>query len=168
MARTVELSHTFPFSWEHYLDLHFGRDFINHVRNSVDVHEYRIELLETHEKRRTRTLMVAPNVTLSPMMRRLLRSKRISYLVTSTIRPNSRIIEWSVLPNVLIDKLTLRGELIGDELGPKKCRRTVRIEIDARILGIGGRIEQTLEESIHKSFADTRDLMIAYTQQHAA
>ena len=57
-----------------------------------------------------------------------------------------------VKPKSLASKMTITGELTTQPLSEKSCRRIYVPKVEARVLGVGGMIEQRLLDDIEKSY----------------
>jgi Protein of unknown function (DUF2505) len=57
-----------------------------------------------------------------------------------------------VKPRSLANKLTIQGELTTQRLSDRSCRRVYVARAEARVLGVGGMIEQRLLDDIEKSY----------------
>jgi uncharacterized protein DUF2505 len=57
-----------------------------------------------------------------------------------------------VKPRSLANKLTIQGELTTQHISDRSCRRVYVARADARVLGVGGMIEQRLLDDIEKSY----------------
>jgi hypothetical protein len=55
-------------------------------------------------------------------------------------------------PKSLANKLTIQGELSTEPISERSCRRIYVARADARVLGVGGMIEQRLLDEIEKSY----------------
>jgi hypothetical protein len=57
-----------------------------------------------------------------------------------------------VKPRSLANKLTIQGELTAQPISDRSCRRIYVPRVEARVLGVGGMIEQRLLDDIEKSY----------------
>jgi hypothetical protein len=57
-----------------------------------------------------------------------------------------------VKPRSLANKLTIQGELSTEAISERSCRRIYLARAEARVLGVGGMIEQLLLDEIAKSY----------------
>lgn len=57
-----------------------------------------------------------------------------------------------VIPKSLASKLTITGDLSTKALGERSCLRTYVARVDARVLGLGGLIEQRVLDDVEKSY----------------
>lgn len=57
-----------------------------------------------------------------------------------------------VKPKSLASKLTITGELSTEPISARSCRRIYVARAEARVLGVGGTIEQRLLDDIEKSY----------------
>ncbi len=133
MPTSLEFSHDFPFSAARYVDIFFDTSFIEHLgENQENLDEYKIELLERTENRSLRTIKVAPRIDLPRSIKIILRGRRISWLETTSHVKDSHTLQWSILTNVLTEKIEIGGTYVLEDLGPDRCRRTVLGRIAVR------------------------------------
>ena len=166
MSHAVDFSHEFPFHWKRYVELFFDPGLIGYLRIHLEMDEYRLEILERTAESNLRTLKVAPRLALPPLLRSLLRGKRIAYLETTSHLVGSKVLEWTVLASVLTEKIKIGGTYVLEDLGTERCRRTVLGEIQVDAYGVGGTIEERIAKSMFRGFDQGRDLMIVYDNQH--
>jgi hypothetical protein len=69
--------------------------------------------------------------------------------VLDRVRQRYRV---DVKPKSLASKLTIEGELSTQPISARSCRRIYVARAEARVLGIGGTIEQRLLDDIEKSY----------------
>jgi len=66
-------------------------------------------------------------------------------------RKNQRY-RLEVKPRSLASKLTIQGELSVQPISERSCRRLYVARVEARVLGVGGLLEQRLLDDIEKSY----------------
>lgn len=69
-----------------------------------------------------------------------------------------------VKPKSLASKMTITGELWTEPLSAHSCRRVYAAKVEARVLGVGGMIEQRLIDDLQKSY----DKSAAFTNRWIA
>ena len=163
MPTSLQFSHEFPFSAARYVDVFFDPSFIESLaRDQPDLDEYRIEVLENTDDRLLRTIKVAPRIQLPRSVQLVLRGRRISWLETTSHRRDSDTLHWSILTNVLTEKVQIGGTYVLEDLGAGRCRRTVLGQIAVRSYAFGATIEERIAQQIQDSFTAGRPRMIAY------
>lgn len=71
-----------------------------------------------------------------------------------------------VKPRSLASKMTITGELSTEPLGPHSCRRIYVPKVEARVLGVGGMIEQRLLDDIEKSYNKSAQFTNRWIAEH--
>jgi uncharacterized protein DUF2505 len=86
----------------------------------------------------------------SPLKRLL--SEGLGYEERGVLDRKSQRYTLEVTPRSLASKLTIRGELFTQPISESSCRRVYIGRAEARVLGVGGMIEQRLLDDIEKSY----------------
>jgi hypothetical protein len=78
--------------------------------------------------------------------------ERFAYTEEGTFDKTQRRYRFRVVPGAMADKVKTDGELWVEALGPKKVRRVVDTQIEAKVFGIGGMIESFAVKSTRESY----------------
>lgn len=84
-------------------------------------------------------------------LKRLL-SEGLGYEEHGVLDRAQRRYRLEVKPRSLANKLTIQGELTTQPISDRSCRRIYVPRVEARVLGVGGMIEQRLLDDIEKSY----------------
>jgi hypothetical protein len=60
----------------------------------------------------------------------------------------SKTFRWTIKPSALESKLRQEGNVRAEAAGPNKTRRIVEIVVEAKVFGIGGMIESSVEKGL--------------------
>lgn len=124
---------------------------------------HRYELLESNREAGYRRARVEPRVELPAMLRKVI-GDGFGYVEEGRYDLAKRRYDFTVVPSKLADKLKVRGQLVVEPLGPDRCARICRFEVEAKIFGVGKAIEAFLE----KSMRDTYERSATFTNRYLA
>jgi Protein of unknown function (DUF2505) len=132
-----------------FLDEEYNRKlFLEQLHFSV----WRVLRSEERGSELHRTIEATPRLGDLPAVLKKLLSDGLGYEEHGILdRPNQRY-RLEVKPRSLASKLTIQGDLSTQPLSDHSCRRIYVARAEARVLGVGGMIEQRLLDDIEKSY----------------
>ncbi len=114
-----------------------------------------IELTGEKGQRRTRKLRTEPAADAPAVVRKLI-GDSLSYTETGSWDPATKVWSYSISTSKLSDKIRIGGRLWAEPRGDK-LERIAEIEIEVKILGVGGTIEKFLEKTTRESYVKATD-----------
>jgi len=124
--------------WELYLDARWTRDLI---AECVGFFECRIDEAEVTEREVRRHMYVVPDVHLPGPVVKIL-GHRFGYHEDGVLDRAAGRWTWTHRLGVLSDRITMRGTMRIEPVVADRCRRDVRISIEARLFGVGKLVER--------------------------
>jgi hypothetical protein len=113
-----------------------------------------------------RTIEAVPTVGDLPAVVKKLLSDGIGYEEHGVFdRPNQRY-RMEAKPRSLANKLAISGELTTQPISDRSCRRIYVARAEARVLGVGGVIEQLLLDNIEKSYNKAAQFTNGWIAEH--
>lgn len=109
-----------------------------------------IELTGEKGQRRTRKLRTEPAADAPAVVRKLI-GDSLSYTETGSWDPATKVWSYSISTSKLSEKIRIGGRLWAEPKGDK-LERIAEIEIEVKILGVGGTIEKFLEKTTRESY----------------
>lgn len=162
MALTLDVSHEFPFSAQRYLEIFLDPAFATYVKEHSKLDVYDVERQETVGGVLKRTVLVVPRAELPGWMSKLLGGRQLAYREHMTHAEGSDRLQMEMVPTVLADKLSIKGEVKLEALGAERCRRSARITVKASILGLGSKLEEKIGENARSGYDKGHTNMIAF------
>lgn len=99
-----------------------------------------------------RTVEATPPLGDLPGALKRLLSEGLGYEEHGVLDRQKQRYRLEVKPRSLANKLSITGELTTEPLSERSCRRIYVPRVEARVLGVGGMIEQRLLDDIEKSY----------------
>jgi uncharacterized protein DUF2505 len=99
-----------------------------------------------------RTVEATPPLGDLPGALKRLLSEGLGYEEHGVLDRQKQRYRLEVKPRSLATKLSITGELTTEPLSERSCRRIYVPRVEARVLGVGGMIEQRLLDDIEKSY----------------
>jgi hypothetical protein len=75
-----------------------------------------------------------------------------SYIEDGKLDRASKIWTWKVTPSSMADKVRNEGTLRLEPIGSDKVRRIAELVVEAKVFGVGGLIESTLEKQLREGW----------------
>ncbi len=150
----VRIVHRFdcdePTFWERiFFDEAFNRAmYLEHLQFQ------KWEILEQKETDTaiSRTVSVTPKVGDLPGAIKSLIGDNLTYREIGTFDKAKRRYELSVVPNVLSDKISVRGATWVEPVTPKQCSRVFEARVSVNVFGVGGIIEKRIIADLQLSY----------------
>lgn len=100
----------------------------------------------------TRIVSVTPKVGDLPGAVKSLIGDNLGYREEGSFDKKLRRFRVNVVPTVLADKLSVRGEIWLKALGPAQCRRIFDAQVSAKLFGVGSIIEKRIIADLQLSY----------------
>lgn len=86
----------------------------------------------------------------------------ISFVEEGVCEEPARLYEFRIIPSRLPERIDVRGRVETTPLTDRTCRRTVSIEIEVRLFGIGAVMESFLEKTIREQYDENAAFIDKY------
>lgn len=148
------IEHTYDCSAEAFWDQIFLDDEYNRKLFVGELHfsEWRVVRSEQRGTELHRVIEATPPLGELPGVLKKLLSEGLGYEERGVLDRKNLRYKLEVTPRSLASKLTIQGELTTVPVSEKSCRRIYVARAEARVLGVGGMIEQRLLDDIEKSY----------------
>jgi hypothetical protein len=150
---------------EIFLDEEFNRKL---YLEKLGFNEYRVKSQEDSGDSVRRVLIAVPPMGDVPGALRKLLGDSVSYEERGTLSKGAGRYEFSVVPGVLADKVTITGSLHLEPLGEERSRRVFRATINAKIFGLGGVLERKIATDLERSQHAGGRFTNAYLERRAS
>ena len=123
----------------------------------------RYELLERRETDAEvyRRIRVMPKLDLPGPVAKLF-GESFAYTEDQTFDKKARRFRARGTPGVLSDRIYSESTIRAEAAGAGKCSRTIEINIEARVFGIGGLVESVLEKNLRTGWGQAEKYMNAH------
>jgi hypothetical protein len=122
---------------------------------------FEYELQEWNPDTGYRRAKVSPGHQVPKRVARVL-GERFSYVEEGTFDADAERYEFRVIPSTLPDRIRASGVVVVEGVSERQCERTVSVEIDAQILGLGRLVEAYLVASTREQYAKNAALVNEY------
>ncbi len=109
-----------------------------------------LELTGETGQRRTRKMRTEPAADAPAVVRKLI-GDSLTYTETGTWEPSTKMWTYRIETNKLSEKIRIGGRLWAEPKG-SKMERVAEIEVEVKILGVGGTIEKFIEKTTRESY----------------
>lgn len=127
------------------------------------------EILEQRETPDTITRKVkgTPKMNVPGPIAKLLGSS-FSYVEDGSFDRATRLWKWKVTPSALAEKTRNEGSLRVEPVGADRVRRIAEIFVEAKVFGVGGLIESSLEKQLREGWDASVPFMHKWLGSHPA
>jgi len=143
---TFTMQHDLSCSKERFWKLFFDKDFNQKLFAALDFVEWTLLEQREEETQIVRRVKAIPKMEAPGPVMKLLGSS-FGYTEESRFDKKTEVQRFVITPTTLADKMKNEGSVRIEELGENKCRRNVEVLAEAKIFGVGGMIESSLEKS---------------------
>lgn len=150
----VRIVHRFDCDERTYWDKIFFDEAFNREMYLQHLQFQNWEIVEQKETDTTisRTISVTPKVGDLPGAIKSLIGDNLTYREIGTFDKAARRYQISVVPNVLADKLSVRGTTWLEPLSPQQCNRVFEAQVNVKVFGVGSIIEKRLIADLQLSY----------------
>ena len=103
------------------------------------------------EKKIYRRIRMIPGFPVPAPVQKILSNVELEYLEESTFHKDRKVLDWSVQPNVLSDRVVAKGQVVVVAEGPN-VRRTINGEVTVNVFGVGGIVEKLVKDNTERSY----------------
>ena len=125
------------------------------------------ELVENRDQGETvrRKIRVTPRLDAPAAVLKLLGST-FGYVEDGTFEKKERVWRSRIITNVIPDRLGASFVVRAEPTGEGRCRRTIDLDLDVKIFGIGGLVEAAFEKNLRDGWRDSAAFMIEWARRH--
>ncbi len=134
--------------WVHFFDRDLNAKLFV---EGLGFRHYETVAQEETESTITRTTLVEPKLTVPGPVAKLMGSS-FRYSETGTFDRAAGVWRWKLVPGTLPNKIRVEGRLTISKVGEKKVKRHITLDIEAKVLMIGGMIEDTFKKQLSEGW----------------
>lgn len=113
---------------------------------------------------RTRTMVTEPKTEAPAVVQKLVGGS-FSYTEQGSWDPRTKVWTYAITTSKLSDKVKVGGRYWCELLGDKRLERVCEIELEVKVFGVGGVIEQFMEKTTRESYEDTTRFTNAFIRE---
>lgn len=161
----MHIRHRFDCSAQRLWDLVLDQAYQDAVDSNSGLSR---ELLSERKsaKELIRKIRFTPDKTLPPAMARAVGKDKMSYVQDQRWKLDEHKMFWTVVPDVMGERVRSKGEFQLRALGPEQVERIVTGEITASIPLMGSRVEKLVVADIEKGYERTAELTRTWLLEH--
>jgi hypothetical protein len=164
----VRIAHRFDCSEMTYWDRIFFDDDFN---RSMYLQHLQFQHWEVVERRETdttltRVISVVPKVGDLPGAIKSLIGDNLTYREEGSFDKRSRRYRINVVPSMMDDKVSVKGETWVEEISPTQCNRIFVAQVAVKVFGVGGIIEKRIIADLQLSYNAGAVFTAEYLKQH--
>lgn len=148
------IEHTYNCSEDVFWDRLFLDDEYNRKLFMEQLHFTTWRVLRSEPQGTTlyRVIEAAPPLGDLPSALKRILADGLGYEEHGVLDRQNRRYRVQAKPRSLASKLTIEGELTTEPLSERSCRRIYVARVDARVLGVGGMLEQRLLDELQRNY----------------
>jgi hypothetical protein len=161
----MQIRHRFDCSAQRLWDLVLDEAYQDAVDSNSGLSR---ELLSERKTARelVRKIRFTPDKTLPPAMARAVGKDKMSYVQDQRWKLDELKMFWTVVPDVMGDRVRSKGDFQLRALGAEQVERIVTGEITASIPLMGARVEKMVVADIEKGYERTAELTRQWLLEH--
>jgi Protein of unknown function (DUF2505) len=164
--RNINLTHEINCSverfWEVFFDETFNKAlFLEHL----GFPEYEVLKQDGEVSNMHRVIRGRPKMNVPKPVAKVLGDK-FGYEETGNMKAGKWA--WTMKTNTLTDKLNTTGTVECEKIGDDKCRRIAKINMEAKVFGVGKLIEQSTEKEMRTGWDTSAAFMNKWLASHPA
>jgi len=162
---TFTMQHELDCTPERFWQLFFDRDFNEKLFAALEFPEWKLLDQRDEEKEIVRIVKATPKMEAPGPVAKVLGSS-FGYTEESRFDKATKTQRFVIKPTTMADKLRNEGTVRCEPVGEGRCRRVVEVLAEAKIFGVGGMIESSLEKSFRTGWQKSADFINRWVKEH--
>jgi hypothetical protein len=150
--------------WKMFFDKEFNDAL---YKTALGFTKYDVVDSKDSDKQRTRKVSATPKVDLPGPIAKLL-GPGFGYTEDGVWDKGSKLWTWTMTTSQMSDKLKQSGSMRVEAAGAGKCKRIAEISGEAKVFGLGGMIESTIEKELRAGWDKSADFMNKWLREGRA
>ena len=163
----VSTSHTFPISEDTFWkEIYFNEEY-NKTLYIEHIHAEAYETVEFTENddEIIRQVRITPKQEAPGIITKFIKGK-LTYLEKGRFDKKEKVFRFDVTPSAMTDKLEIAGKVFVETQGEGSIKRTIDLDLKAKIFGIGGQIEKFIGGQIRKGYDESYPYTMEWIKTH--
>ncbi|EYF07564.1 DUF2505 domain-containing protein [Chondromyces apiculatus] len=141
--------------WKVFFDKTFNEELF---KNQLGFPRYDIVEQRETDQEVFRKVVGQPKMELPGPVAKLI-GPGFSYIEEGRLNRSTKVWSWKMTPSTMADKLRQEGTMRIEPVGDKKVRRVTEMTIEAKVFGVGGLIESTVEKQLREGWDHSAQFM---------
>jgi hypothetical protein len=156
----MQISHTFECDPALFWEVTFDEPFNDRLYRSLEMIERTVLDKKEDDATLRRKIRYVPKQDMPAVIQKLM-SGQFSYVEDTVYQKGKDVMDVTVLPSSMGDKITFKGQVRVRSLGAGRCERSFDAEVTVKIMMVGGTIEKHVGEMVKKSYDKAATLIAA-------
>lgn len=166
--KKISLRHDIQCSADRFWELFFDEEFNRAMYvDDLGFPEYTQLSFEKTDSLYTRVVRGRPKMNAPKTVQKVL-GDSFSYEEHGKFEVASKLWTWHLKPSVMEGKLLTSGSVRVESKGDDACVRIAEITCEAKIFGVGGVLESTMEKEMDKGWAQSAGFTNRWLKDHPA
>lgn len=162
---TFTMTHDIDCDPDRFWELFFDHDMNTQMFKSIGFPEWKIIEDTDGEKERVRKIKATPKMELPSAVQKLV-GPSFGYEETGRFDKAQKIFRFVITPTAMANKLRNEGWVKCEPNGAGKCKRIAEMIAEAKVFGIGGMIESSVEKGNRQGWADSAAFLNEWIKSH--
>lgn len=150
--------------WRLFFDKEFNEQL---YKGALGFTKYEVTESKDSDKQLARKVSAVPKIDLPGPLAKLF-GPGFGYVEEGTLDKASKRWSWVMITSQMSDKLKQSGTLRVESAGEAKVRRIAEITGEAKVFGVGGMIESTIEKELRAGWDKSAEFMNKYLREGRA
>lgn len=162
------LTHEINCDVETFWKLFFDKEFNDQLyKGALGFTKYDVIESKDSDKQLVRKVAATPKVDLPGPIAKLM-GPGFGYTEDGVLDKASKRWTWTMTTSTMSDKLKQSGLLLAQAAGEGKCKRVAEITGEAKVFGLGGMIESTIEKELRAGWDRSAEFMNKWIREGRA
>lgn len=149
---TFTLTHEIDCDTDRFWQIFFDTEFSKRLfREGLEFSAWDLASEKDEGAAVVRVVHAAPKLDLPGPVVKLI-GAGFSYVENGRFDKAEKVFRWTIRPSALEGKLRNEGSVRVESLGATKCKRIVDITLEAKVFGVGGLIESSVEKGVRQAW----------------
>jgi len=162
---TFQMKHDLDCTPERFWQLVFDKEFSEQLFKALEFPEWKLLEQREDDKEIFRLVKATPKMDAPGPVAKVLGSS-FGYTEETRFDKATKTQRFVIKPSTLADKMRNEGTVRCEPVGEGKCRRVVDIIAEAKMFGVGGMIESSLEKSFRTGWGKSAEFINKWVKDH--
>ena len=162
---TFTMTHDIDCDPDRFWELFFDREMNTALFKAIGFPEWNIVDQKDTDKEIVRTIKATPKMELPGAVQKLI-GPSFGYEEIGRFDKEKKIFRFVITPTAMANKVKNEGWVKCEAKGPGKCTRVAEMVAEAKVFGIGGMIESSVEKGNKQGWADSAKFINEWIKTH--
>lgn len=162
---TFTMTHDIDCDPDRFWELFFDHEMNSAMFKAIGFPEWKITEEIDGEKELVRKIKATPKMELPGAVQKLI-GPSFGYDEVGKFDKEKKIFRFVITPTAMANKVRNEGSVKCEPNGPGKCKRVAEMIAEAKVFGIGGMIESSVEKGNREGWAASAKFMNDWIKSH--